>query len=296
MRSGRRLATLFLVVVLGVTALVAGYFIFVYFNPNAPVNPLSPQNATVAAATRFAGYAGPTSPPTPTIDQSYPPTWTPTLTPTPQPTKTSTLTRTPTPSRTPSPTRTPTPTATFTPLPPSATPRPTATPTQLPYIVVSQGGENNCANMGLRGVVNGLDGLPARGVQIQYGELGVPGSRFTTTTNANGQYIALLLRGASRPGAFESHNWYAVVVENEQPASEIFRFTTDPIFADNPRYCYANDDDDDDGNNNNSDDDEFERRDDERLRPGCLLDPCRSNNATQVKIINWQRRSPGRAR
>ncbi|MCB0197592.1 MAG: hypothetical protein KDJ65_36950, partial [Anaerolineae bacterium] len=73
-----RLVTLLLTVVLGVTVLLLAYFVFVFFNPNTPFNPLSPQRATIAAATRIAGYAPAPPPPTATRDQSYPATWTPT--------------------------------------------------------------------------------------------------------------------------------------------------------------------------------------------------------------------------
>ena len=124
MGGNNPLITVLVALILGLTALVAIYFTFVFFNPNTPFNPLSPQRATVAAATRLARYA-----PTPvvtavTVDQSYPATWTPTPTPTPRLTKTPTETRTVTPTRTPTPSRTPTFTPTFTPEPPTATPLP----------------------------------------------------------------------------------------------------------------------------------------------------------------------------
>ena len=148
MGGNNPLITVLVALILGLTALVAIYFTFVFFNPNTPFNPLSPQRATVAAATRLARYA-----PTPvvtavTVDQSYPATWTPTPTPTPRLTKTPTETRTVTPTRTPTPSRTPTFTPTFTPEPPTATPLPTPTATEVPFFVSSQSGINNCANSG----------------------------------------------------------------------------------------------------------------------------------------------------
>ncbi|MCB0210249.1 MAG: hypothetical protein KDJ52_13005, partial [Anaerolineae bacterium] len=227
-------------------------------------------------------------------------TWTPTLTSTPAPTKTPTETRTVTPTRTPSPSNTPTFTPTFTPEPPTPTPLPTSTPTPLPYVVASHSGTNNCADMALQGVVTNSDGLPARGVQIQYGEAGVDNSRFVTSTDANGRYTALLLRGTSRPAALETHTWYSYVLENGQQASRTFTFATDPLYADNPSYCYDTDDDDSDDDDNSDDDnsDDDDDSDDDSnssnnddLPPGCTLDPCKSSNSIQVKGINWQRRS-----
>jgi hypothetical protein len=302
------LTTLFIVVVLGVTALTLAYLVVVFFIPDNPFNPLSPQRATWVAETRIANIPTPTPLPAPTSDQAYPPTWTPTVTSTPAPTKTPTQTRTPTPTKTPSPSNTPTATRTFTPLPPTDTPTVTSTPTPYPFALMSHASENNCANMGLRGVVVGPEGLPAAGINIQYGELGVPGSQFVTTTDANGRYVALLLPG-SNPGAYQSHNWYAYVINtNGVRLSQEFRFTTDPLYADNPSYCNADDDDDDEdaGDDEDTDDDEDTNDDedasddeesndddndtnpDDELEPGCLLDPCQSTHSVQVKVINWR--------
>jgi len=107
-----------------------------------------------------------------TPDISYPPTWTSTPTKTPGPTKTATDTRTPTPTKTATPTKTPTPTRTFTPLPPTVL-LPHGHANAFPYFVSSHSSENNCADIGLKGVVSGPDGLPQAGVMIQYGEIGV---------------------------------------------------------------------------------------------------------------------------
>lgn len=141
----------------------------------------------------------------------------------------------------------------------------------------SHSSENNCADIGLKGVVNGVDGLPKAGVQIQYGELGVAGSRFSTTTDASGRYGALLLPGSNESAAKKPHSWYAFIVESGQPASEQFTFSTDPLYADNPSYCRDIDPDDPD------EEDEFKDK-------GCLLDPCKSDDSIQIKVINWQRR------
>jgi hypothetical protein len=118
-------------------------------------------------------------------------------------------------------------------------------------------------------------------VQIQYGEVGVAGSRFIARTDNNGRYGALLVPGASKPAAYQPHNWYAYVLENGQRASEEFRFTTDPIFANNPPHCTEDDDDDNNANDSGEDND---------LPAGCTIDPCQNDNAIQIKVINWQRR------
>jgi len=127
-------------------------------------------------------------------------------------------------------------------------------------------------------VVNGSNGLPLAGVQLQFGEIGVSGSRFLASTDSNGRYGALLIPGTNSSSANRSHNWYAYVLENGQPASDTFQFTTDPIHdADNPDYCYTIGEEDDDDSNDGG-----------GLPAGCSLDPCESSNAVQVKIINWQ--------
>jgi hypothetical protein len=104
----------------------------------------------------------------------------------------------------------------------------------------------------------------------------------TPLTDGNGRYGALLLPGTDERAASRAHNWFAYVVIDGQQASNEFQFTTDPIYAVNPSYCDGLDPDGDE-----SDRDEF-------LSKGCLLDPCRSSDAVQIKIINWQRQSFGR--
>jgi hypothetical protein len=272
-RLDNRWTTVLLALVFGLTILSVLCYTTIFIQPNVPFNPLSPNRATVVA------LSGPPLFPTQifivaTPDQSYPPTWTPTPTKTPGPTKTPTDTRTPTPTKTPSPTLTPTPTDTSTPVPPTIPPPPTATPTPLPYYVSSHSSENNCADVGLKGTVNGSDGLPKGGIQIEYGEIGVSGSRFTTRTDGNGRFGALLLPGSDKVLAYSSHNWYAYVLENGQRASEEFKFTTDPILARNPKHC--NDLKDDEEDINDAD------------RKGCIPNPCESGDAIQIKIINWQ--------
>jgi hypothetical protein len=170
--------------------------------------------------------------------------------------------------------------------------------------------------MGLRGVVTGPDKLPAAGINVRYGELGVPNSEFVVTTDPNGRYSALLIPGSNRPAASQSHNWYAYIEFNGNPLSEVFRFTTDPIYADNPGYCYDDDDNDNnDNNDNNSNDNDNDNGNDNdndndndngngndndngnnndnavtdgaELPPGCLLDPCQVSRSIQIKIVNW---------
>lgn len=283
MGSDSRLSTVLLTMFLGMTVLAILCYATIFIQPNIPFNPLSPQRATTVAEARLAELeAAQIAAATNTPDPSYPATWTPTATNTPGPTKTPTSTRTPTPTKTSTPTRTPTNTATNTPLPPTIPPTATFTPTPPPFVVSSHSGRNNCADTGLEGIVNGPDGLPMAGVQIQYGEIGVGGSRFIATTDNNGRYGALLIPGASKPASYQSHNWYAYVVESGERASETFRFTTDPIFADNPDYCAA----DDSGNDNNGN----SNANSNKQKPGCIIDPCRNNNTIQIKVINWQMR------
>jgi hypothetical protein len=273
-RLDNRWTTVLLSLVMGMTILSVLCYTTIFLQPNVPFNPLSPNRATAIA------LAQPPTLPTQvfiiaTPDQSYPATWTPTPTRTPGPTKTATDTRTPTPTKTPSPTLTPTPTDTNTPVPPTVPPPPTNTATPMPFFVSSHSNENNCADLGLKGTVNGTDGLPKAGITIEYGELGVSGSRFTTRTDGNGRYGALLLPGSNKAAAQSAHNWYAFVVNNGQRASEEFKFTTDPIFAKNPKYC--NDiDEDEDGD-----------------AKGCIANPCDSEDAIQIKIINWQLKTMG---
>lgn len=271
-RLDNRLTTILLSMVLGLTILSCLCYVTIFVQPNIPFNPLSPNKATEIAATFIAAnVTTPVTQPAPTTDQSYPATWTPTLTNTPGPTKTATDTRTPTPTRTFTPTPTPTPTDTSTPVPPTLPPPPTATPTPLPYFVSSHSSKNNCADVGLEGIVNGADGLPESGIQIEYGELGVRGSQFIAQTDRNGRYSALLLPGSNKNSASSPHDWFAYILKDGQRASEEFRFTTDPIFARNPAHC---DDDDDEDESD----------------VGCIADPCESSDSIQIKVINWQQR------
>jgi hypothetical protein len=166
-------------------------------------------------------------------------------------------------------------------VPPTAT----ATSTPFQFTVSSHSSRNNCADTGLEGIVNGSNGLPVAGVQIQYGEIGVAGSRFIATSDNNGRYGALLIPGVDK-ASYRSHNWYAYVVDGGKRNSDEFRFTTDPIFADNPGYCYRND-----NNNNNNGNSNGNSNSSDNLPAGCILDPCKNSNTIQIKIINWQQRT-----
>ncbi len=282
-RLDNRLTTVLLAMVLGLTILAALCYVTIFIQPNVLFNPLSPDRAATRAAEKvLAAAPAQGQPPTATLDQTYPPTWTPTPTRTPGPTKTATNTRTPTPTKTPTSTRTPTPTKTPTSTSTSPPPTVTPTPTPLPYTVASHSSRNNCADIGLEGVVNGSDGLPLAGVQVQYGEIGVGGSRFIATTDNNGRYGALLLPGSSKPASYRSHDWYVYIVENGKRASEEFRFATDPIYANNPTYCDREDNNNSDNNSNNSN-----NNTNNGLEAGCTLDPCKSNNSIQIKTVNW---------
>lgn len=274
-----RLATVLLAMFLGLLVLSLLCFVTLFLQPNLPFNPLSPDQATAIAATSAA--LAPTVTPTFTPQPTYPPTWTPTLTPTPGPTKTPTETRTPTPTYTPSPTNTGTPTRTATPLPPTDTPTVTPTPLPPPYFVASHSSENRCSDIKME--IHALDanGLPMAGLTVEYGEVGVASSVFTAgPTNTSGIYGVTLIPGTNRSAAKDPHNWFAYVVENGQRASEIFRFTTDPMWADNPEHCDDNDNDNDNVDDNDNEDE------------GCIADPCEDADAINVKIINWQKRRP----
>ena len=144
----------------------------------------------------------------------------------------------------------------------------TPTPTPLPYRVLSHGNRHNCADIGVNGIVTGPNGAPLGEVTLQYGEVGVPNSRFLATTDFNGRYSGLLLSGSDRAAAQVSHNWYLYVLENGQPLSPVFEFTSNPIFAQNPKRCGSTSD---------------------GKQPGCIMDPCRSAQAIQVKTVNWQK-------
>ena len=145
---------------------------------------------------------------------------------------------------------------------------PTPTPTPLPYRVFSHANRNNCADIGVNGIVTGSNGVPLGEVTLQYGEVGVPNSRFLATTDFNGRYSGLLLSGSDRAAVQVSHNWYLYVLENGQPLSPVFEFSSDPIFAKNPKRCGSTSD---------------------GKQPGCIMDPCRSTRAIQVKTVNWQK-------
>ncbi len=286
-----RLATALSAMVLGMTILSCVCYLTIYLRPNIPFNPLSPNRATAIAAAVANEVAQQQQVlAQPTQDQSFPPTWTLTPTKTPGPTKTATSTRTPTPTKTATNTRTPIPTRTNTPAPPPPPPRPTNTPTPFPFTVSSHSSENNCADVGLKGVINDSRGLPLPGVQVRYGEVGVSGSQFTTQlTDGNGRYGSLLLPGTDERAASRPHTWWAYVLQDGQQASDQFFFTTDPIYANNPDYCDGLDPElvDDP----NDDDDDSDAADFKDL--GCILDPCKSRDSVQIKVINWQQRDFG---
>jgi len=261
-----RLTTVLLSMVLGITVLSIICYTIIFVQPDVPFNPLSPQRATIIAEAKT------TVAPIPTLTQppaaTWPPTWTPSPTNTPGPTKTTTETRTPTPTKTNTSTPTNTSTSTSTRIPPTPVPPPTNTPTPFPFAVSSHSSKNNCADVGLQGVVNDVNGLPAANIDVEYGELGVAGSRFKSRTDGNVRYAAQLLSGTSQ-SAYSNHNWFVQISVNGQQASDPFTFTTDPVFARNRKGCDLTDDDT--GND-----------------AGCTPDPCRVDGTIQVKIVNWQ--------
>lgn len=261
-----RILTVLVAMIFGLIILTCLCLATIFFFPDVPFNPLSPGRATVIAATRLAQI--PTQAPTNTPVPTYPPTWTPTLTFTPEPTKTPSPTRTATPTKTPSPTATRTPTKTPTiVIPPTPTPFP-----PYPYVGTSGDSQRNCANIKLSYAVEGDDGEPAAGFQVEYGELGVSGSYFLTgPTEYSEIYGVTLIPGTDRSAVREKHNWFAYLMLDGQKVSPAVLFTTDPILADNPSYC--------DG----LDATEFQQK-------GCIANPCDSEKAVNIKHIDFKPR------
>jgi hypothetical protein len=263
------LLTILLAMLVGLIILTLICFLTIFLQPNILFNPLSPNRATAIAATRVAGI--PTATLSPTAAATYPPTWTPSATATPAPTKTPTETRTATPTYTSSPTVTATPTRTPTRVvPPTFTPLP-------PYPYVAQSGPNSssrCSDIKLMYSVFDGDGEPISGFQVEWGEIGIRGSVFTTErTEFHEFYGVTLIPGTNKSAAKKAHNWFAYLIENGQKISKALLFSTDPIFADNPSVCDGLDPD-----NNPDDEKKFNEN-------GCIKDPCTSEDATQVKHV-----------
>ena len=211
---------LFLVLVMIVMTLLCYGVIFARFGPDHPL------------VLGLTGSGGPelTSRPAPTtpanVPPTYPPTWTPTSTYTPAPTRTPTETRTPTPTYTPTSTPTPIPThtPTVTPTPePTKTFTPAPSPTPLPYTATFKN-HQDCYNVGMTVQVSDASGLPKEGITIQYGEVNVSGSNFTTTTDVDGQANIFLTDGDN---AHKSHVWFVQLFENGKPVSEILKWQSD---------------------------------------------------------------------
>ena len=273
-RLNPNIITILLAMFLGLIILSLVCYATLFLQPNIPFNPLSPDRATSIAATLFAQET-----PTPTITNTppatYPPTWTPSATFTPAPTKTATHTRTSTPTRTntPTPTNTPTRTPTVV-VPPTFTPVP-------PYTFVGRSGtsSNNCANIKLSYSVVGPDFEPISGYQVEYGEIGVRGSVFLTDeTEFSEIYGVTLVPGINRAAAQRSHSWFAYLMRDGQKLSKASLFTTDPIWAIDSESCSIIEAEAD-----VNDDEELEE-----LLKNCILDPCLSSDATNIKHIDFQ--------
>ncbi len=222
-------ATIFLILVVGLTMLTFLCYAAIFIVPEIPFNPYRPSYATARAEAAIAALQPPAQVnniSTATATSVFGPTWTPTNTPVPTQTPTPTETRTPTPTSSPTPTSTPfptkTPTPTDTPLPPTPTTPPTATPPPL-YTVGRIETENNCSVVRILGIVRDAKGLPLAGVTMQVGEVGVAGSVFNTSpSDANGRYVWDF--GAPDKNA---HTWFVVPLENGQPAVNRYEFATD---------------------------------------------------------------------
>ncbi|MEM7345280.1 MAG: hypothetical protein AAF485_13660 [Chloroflexota bacterium] len=266
------LTTIALWMVIGLIILSSICFLVIYIQPNIAFNPRSPERATDVAATELAQR-----PPDPTVTNTppatYPSVWTPTSTSTPQPTKTPTETRTPTPTATNTPTQTPTNTPTPTPVPATNTPTPTPTPTPYPFSVSSHSSESNCADIKLEFTLSSETGLHTDGAQVRWGEIDNSSRQGLTGFIEEGlSFGQLLVPGIDYDAAVVKHDWYAYVVEGGIQASEVFMFTTDPIWARNSNACLA-----------------LTQGSEDFYEQGCILDPCLDSDATQIKLINWQR-------
>jgi hypothetical protein len=262
-----RLLTVLVAMIFGLIVLTVLCLATIFLAPDVPFNPLSPSRATVAAATRLAQAPTP-APPTQTPIPTYPPTWTPTATFTPAPTKTPSDTATVTPTKTPS--STPTATVTRTPtkvVVPTFTPYP-----PYPYAGTSGDSKRNCANLKLSYSVSGEDGEPAAGFQVAYGEIAKAGSYFVSElTRYSEIYGVTLIPGTDRSAVMEAHDWFAFLLKDGQKMSSALLFTTDPILADNPNYC------------DEVSPEEFQKH-------GCILNPCESEGAVNVKHIDFKPR------
>lgn len=254
---------------IGLTIVALLCYATLFFAPNMPLNPLSPARATGVAATRLAQIPTPTYTPMATL--TYPPTWTLTPTPTPKPTKTPTDTRTPTPTDTATPTDTPTSTPTPTATDTSTPVPPTETPTPYPCILSSHTDETRCTNIKMAFNIRGEGDGTVEGLQVRWGEVGSTRRRGLTDPYKPGQtYGVMLVPGVQMADAMRPHEWYAYVVHEDVQISETFNFATDPIWANNPSYCFTIDDED------------------EYTEKGCIAHPCESDDAVQVKYINWE--------
>ncbi len=223
MSNGTVTILIFVVLVMIVTTGLLYGVIFVTYSPEAPLDLgiIAPEAQPVALP--------PTLTPAPLLAPTYPPTWTPIPTPTPLPTGTATQTRTPTPTATATNTPTPLPTytstATDTPTV-TNTPPPTATATQIPYFVEDTDDENNCYDIGMKGTVVDVNGIPIEGVDIRYGEWNI--GEMHARTDVDGSF-ALPLVVDNRTNAKRSHVWYIQLMENGQPASEVFKWQSDTV-------------------------------------------------------------------
>lgn len=278
--SSNNLLVILIAMLIGLTILACVCYATIFLQPNIPFNPLSPARATNIASTRLAAIPTPTITNTPAA--TFPPTWTPTLTSTPLPTKTPTNTRTPTPSRTATGTPTPFPTST-----PTRIVLPTFTPEPpFDFTARTAGSENNCANIKLAYSVVGDNLEPISGYQVEYGEIGIPGSRFVTEETEFAEiYGVTLIPGTDRASSVRSHNWYAYLIDEGRKISEAILFTTDPIRALDSERCENGGD----GNGNNNDNDSNNNNNGE----GCIPDPCTSEDAVNVKIVQFQPRETG---
>ncbi len=273
-RISNNVATVLLAMFAGLAILSCICYAVIFLQPNVPFNPLRPDEATRRAVAALSTL--PTATDTPVPAETLPPTWTPTATETPFPTRTPSDTATVTPTRTDTPTRTSTPTRTPSPvIPPTFTPVPT-----FEFVARSDESENNCANIKLEYAILDPAFEPIAGYQVEYGEIGVPGSVFLTEESEFSEtYGVTLIPGTNRAAAQQSHNWFAYLKKDGVKVSSAILFTTDPMWALDSESCQILEDellnDDDDSNDN----DEVS---------GCINDPCIDEEAVNIKKVDFQ--------
>jgi hypothetical protein len=158
-------------------------------------------------------------------------------------------------------------------VPPTNTPVP-----PFPFVAVNgPDTRNRCSDIKLQYTIKDAPGEEAQnlpGYQIEYGEIGVRGSVFVTErTEFHDNYGVTLIPGTDKRAAVKSHNWFAHLIYNGEKASKSFLFSTDPLYADPAERCDDNENSSDTENDNGGE--------------GCIVDPCTSEDAVNIKHLVW---------